>query len=349
MEDIVLEKNAEFKAEPKAESKTEGEIEDKSTSSNEYVNRYYFEDGKNLPLVIEANTPNLDLVSFYQSGKNKLDQELLENGALLFRGFNIASVEAFELVVEELIGTTTPYLGGATPRKNLSNKVATSTEFPKEQEIKLHNELSYEPHVPKRLAFCCLKAPECGGQTQIADVKKVLEYVDPKIVAEFESRGGWKLIRNFGMGFGPTVEQGFGTNDLEAIKVECARRDIKLEIIKDDLIRTTQYSPAIKRHPQTNDQLWINHIVFWHTSSMPEAYLQYMSQAFQPEEFPYLTLFADGTAIPDEYAENIREAYAKAETYFDWKQSDVMLVDNFKVAHGRKPFDGERLIVVSMG
>ena len=324
---------------------------DKETheSKDNSAKRYFFDNDKALPRVIESKAPSVALEDICRAQKEFIDEELLKYGAILFRGFGVSSVEHFELVVEQVIGNTTPYLGGATPRKSLSKKVVTSTEFPKDQEIKLHNELSYEPNVPNRLAFCCLTAPINGGQTQIADVKRVLEYVDPEIVEEFDKRGGWKLIRNFGMGFGPTVEQGFGTTDLNAIQLDCEQRNIELKIIKDNLIRTIQLSPAVKLHPQTCDRLWINHIAFWHTSSMPKAYLQYMSQAFKPEEFPYLTIFADGTNIPDEYVKNIRSAYDKAEVCFDWKQGDVMLVDNYRVAHGRKPFDSERLIVVSMG
>ena len=74
-----------------------------------------------------------------------------------------------------------------------------------------------------------------------------------------------------------------------------------------------------------------------------------MSDSLTFDEFPYLILFGDGTIIPDHYVENIRQAYNKSEAIFNWQAGDILLIDNHLVAHGRKPFIGERLIAVAMG
>ncbi|MCO7226515.1 TauD/TfdA family dioxygenase [Pleionea sp. CnH1-48] len=323
-----------------------------TTTTNEVVldiEKYFFDEESKLPIVHEARCSSENLEHYYTNNKANIKSDLLEYGAVLFRNFDVRTLDAFDEFVGCVIDKVAPYLGGATPRKTLTKSVSTSTEFPREQEIKLHNELSYERFVPPSLMFCCLKEPETGGQTQIADVNKVFGYIDPEIIEAFEKHKGWKLIRNFGMGFGPTVADGFGTTDLDVIKQDCQSRDVDLQIIKDDLVRTTHVRDAVSAHPVSGLPLWLNHIVFWHPSSLSSDYRAYMSQAFSPEEFPYNTFFADGETIPDEYAENIREAYRRAEVTFDWRPGDVLLVDNYRVAHGRKPFTGERLIVVSMG
>ena len=87
---------------------------------------------------------------------------------------------------------------------------------------------------------------------------------------------GWKLIRNLGCGFGPSVENSFGTTDLQKIKADCDSRTVELDVISDSQVRTTQVRDAIHTHPQTGDELWLNHVVFWHTSSLPKPYFDYV-------------------------------------------------------------------------
>ncbi|WP_196137578.1 TauD/TfdA family dioxygenase [Aliikangiella sp. G2MR2-5] len=316
---------------------------------NEVVNQYFFNEEDRLPLVYEAKQEAINLQSFYQQNEEQIQANLLEYGAILFRGFELENVEDFEGVIQTVLEEVTPYLGGATPRKVISSKVSTSTEFPSDQEISLHNELSYEHSIPSKLLFFCLQQPVKGGQTQIADVNRVFDYIDSEIISAFYNNNGWKLIRNYGMGFGPNVESGFGTTDVDEIKRECEKRDVELQVIKSDLLRTIHLRSAVTNHPNSDLPLWLNHIVFWHSSSLPKQYFEYMSNAFAPEEFPYFTCYGNGESIPDEFAENIRAAYRKAEVVFDWQKGDVLLLDNYRVAHGRKPFEGERKILVSMG
>lgn len=290
-----------------------------------------------------------NLTQWYQQNLADIEQKLLEHGAVLFRGFGVDSVEGFDQFINTSIKTVTQYVGGATPRKKLNDAIATSTEFPHDQEIKLHNELSYETTLPTKLAFCCLDAPDTGGQTQLADMNKVYQLIDPEIIEAFEQKNGWKLIRNFGRGFGPDIQNGFGTTDQTAIEQDCQQRQIDIEFLDGGVVRTKQTRAAIYNHPQSDLPLWINHVAFWHGSSLDEEQRSILSMLFKADEFPYATFFGDGSEIPDQYVDNIRAAYQQAETTFDWQVGDVLLVDNYRVAHGRKPFTGTRKVIVSMG
>ena len=40
-----------------------------------------------------------------------------------------------------------------------------------------------------RLAFCCVVAPESGGETPIGDSRAILRSLPPRIVDEFRARG----------------------------------------------------------------------------------------------------------------------------------------------------------------
>jgi hypothetical protein len=231
----------------------------------------------------------------------------------------------------------------------LKNGVYTATEFPADQEIAPHNELSYVTHPPAKLMFCCLKAEMDGGQTHIVDVHKVLNRIDKDIVNEFSERGGWMLRRNYGNGFGPTLEKAFGLEDIQDIESYCQSVDVKLNRTSQDTYFTEQVRNAVHLHPTTGEEVWFNHVAFWHPSSLCPKVRAKMEEVYSLSEFPYSTYYGDGSQITDDVINTIRQSYSDEEVKFDWREGDVLLLDNWKVAHGRKPFEGNRSVLVAMG
>ena len=69
---------------------------------------------------------------------------------------------------------------------------------------------------------------------------------------------------------------------------------------------------------------------------------------FGEEGLPYNTCYGDGTPIEPEVVAQIRDAYEQEKVLFKWQAGDVALIDNMSVAHAREPYEGERMVVVSM-
>ncbi|XVN15493.1 TauD/TfdA family dioxygenase [Pseudomonas corrugata] len=59
-------------------------------------------DGLNLPVVIEAIAPGLDPSAWAGTHRQAVEALLCRHGAVLFRGFELASVPAFEAFAEAL-------------------------------------------------------------------------------------------------------------------------------------------------------------------------------------------------------------------------------------------------------
>jgi len=60
----------------------------------------------------------------------------------------------------------------------------------------LHNEMSYNPFPPRRIAFFCQSAPAPGtGQTPLGCSAEILRAMEPELVKRF-SRDGLKYIVN---------------------------------------------------------------------------------------------------------------------------------------------------------
>ncbi|MER5443570.1 TauD/TfdA family dioxygenase [Streptomyces sp. NPDC002790] len=52
--------------------------------------------------------------------------------------------------------------------------------------------------------------------------------------------------------------------------------------------------------------------------------------------------------IPDEYVTHIRDVGLELAVDVDWREGDVLVIDNVLTGHGRRPFEGTRRILVAM-
>jgi hypothetical protein len=58
--------------------------------------------------------------------------------------------------------------------------------------------------------------------------------------------------------------------------------------------------------------------------------------------------FGDGTEIPIEIISHIRRVLEEQTFDHNWEMNDVVFLDNVLALHGRKPYTGEREIVLAM-
>src|SRR5687768_10848584 len=98
------------------------------------MNSYGIPDHKNLPTVIDrrrASAGGGELLSLVLDEGYILREELLNTGAILFRGFPTLSVPEFAEVAAAFAGKPLlDYTAGASPRTRLGGGVYTSTEYP---------------------------------------------------------------------------------------------------------------------------------------------------------------------------------------------------------------------------
>lgn len=125
------------------------------------------------------------LITICRTERGFFQKKLLRYGALLFRGFFVNTAEDFGSFVGAFSGKQLlNYAGGATPRVALGGNVYTSTEYPSKNILLLHNDLSYSDKYPEQLYFCCLVASPEGGETPLAESRKILKRIDAKMNEE---------------------------------------------------------------------------------------------------------------------------------------------------------------------
>lgn len=298
-----------------------------------------------LPYEVRPTT-DIDLAQWAHDHMSTVDNWLYVYGAVLFRGFGF-ELESFAAIAAALSGPPQPYRERSTPRTELAEGVYTSTEYPPDQAIALHNENAYQRSFPARLVFGCLTSPASGGATPLADCRKVLARIDPTVVETFR-RKQVRYIRHFHEGVGLSWREVFGESDPNRVDEYCAAQDITPHW-RDGQLRTEQVRPATARHPGTGEQTWFNHINLFHPSALAEPIRQALVTQYGVDRLPIDVCYGDGSAIEDDALASIRAAYAAETVAVPWRAGDVLLVDNVLVAHGREPYEGSRRVVVSMG
>jgi alpha-ketoglutarate-dependent taurine dioxygenase len=299
------------------------------------------------PAIIRAVIPNLAAKDWVAANRAVVEAALLRHGALLLRGFASTDVRGFEAFVEVSAGPLREYDNRSTPRSRVSGRVFTSTEYPADQAIPQHNEMSYTDAWPRRLCFGCLVPPAMGGETPIADSARVFARIPPQVRDRFEKHGVL-YVRNYGHGLDLPWQDVFQTEDPVSVDRFCAEHGILVEWFPGGRLRTSQIAQATAVHPSTGEVVWFNQAHLFHVSALPADIGSELMAQFAPEDLPRNALFGDGAAIDAEALEMVRAAYAAEEIVFTWEEGDLLLLDNILMSHGRRPFSGTRRIVVGM-
>lgn len=319
-----------------------------SLSGQDLVKLDYFQPEQKLPLLIRPARADVDLTNWVKSNTAFLQTQLYQHGAILFRDFALRTQEDFSNYLTGIEAPLVNYMEGATPRAELGSHIYTSTLFPADQTIAQHNELSYTRTWPMLIWFFCVTPAEQGGETPLADMRKVLQRISATTREQFERRG-WMLARNFVPGFGLPWQTSFRSQTKEEVEKYFRESWIDWEWRADDTLRTTQVRPAISTHPVTGERVWFNHIAFWHVSSLDASFRQAFLAEYSEDELPYNTFYGDGSPIDEATIEEIRQAYDQETIAFRWQTGDLLMLDNVLVSHGRNPFAGSRNTLTAMG
>jgi alpha-ketoglutarate-dependent taurine dioxygenase len=300
------------------------------------------------PTILEPAVEGLDPVAWAENSLDALESELRRSGALLFRNFPVSSAEEFERFIRasarsELI----EYSYASTPRRHVSGGIYTSTEYPADQTIPLHNEMSYSRSWPRKIWFCCLLPATRGGETPIADSRKVYELIPAEIRIRFEETGVL-YVRNYGEGLDLSWQTVFGSNERASVENFCRDAGIELQWGKDDRLTTRQICQAVAEHPVTGEKVWFNQAHLFHVSGLSAGVREMILRQFGEDHLPRQAYYGDGSAIEPDALEAIRSVYRKEAVLFPWQRGDVLLLDNMLTAHGRAPYEGPRQIVVGM-
>lgn len=316
-------------------------------ASREAVKLSLLSPGSALPLVVEPAGDGVDVAEWAAGHRRLIEEKLAEHGALLFRGFGVETPAVFQ----RLAGQVTDDLfedNAEHPRDAIEHGVYTPVFYPPDQMLLWHNENSFNLEWPSKILFCCVRPADEGGETPLADSCKVYEDVPPEIRARFVAKGVM-YVRKYGAGLGLDWQTVFQTDDRCAVEEICRREGTQFEWKQGDRLRTAVVRPATVRHRATGLEAWFNQAQHWHPSCLDPATREAMAKQFADEDLPRHCYYGDGSPIADQEMAAILEVYRRHEVAFPWQAGDVVLVDNVRCAHARRPFTGPRKLLVALG
>ncbi|WP_030231575.1 TauD/TfdA family dioxygenase [Streptomyces sp. NRRL S-350] len=273
--------------------------------------------------------------------------EVEASGAVLLRGLGVASAADLSAVTAALGVEPMADREGFAPRDRHGESVYSASHWPADAPMCMHHEQSYAAEVPGLLLFGCLTAPDHGGRTMLADSQQVLRGLPPDLVEPFR-RHGWLLLRSY-QDVGVPWTDAFGTDDPALVDAYCAAEGIRHEWFDDGRLRTVQRRAAVVAHPRTGVPGWFNQIAFLNELTMDPAIREYLIDQYGPAGLPFTTARGDTAPIGADTVETVNAVYDAAAFGEPWRDGDVLVVDNIRMAHSREPYQGPREVAVVLG
>ncbi|KAJ6037287.1 Clavaminate synthase-like protein [Penicillium herquei] len=279
---------------------------------------------------------NDSVAALAQLAKSGHISELLrKHGAIVVSGLGHASGESFEKLINaiEKGRGSVPHvqIGLAGKRNVVAENVWTANEGPSDRRFYQHNEYSRYTRFPANIHFYCQKKALEGGETPVAHSALVFEKVQefiPDLVQNVHERG---LAMK--MAFRAPGNEGVGNEFNWAGKYSFGQ-----EFQPGDDRATQKAKVEVQVQKLTHDFRWTDDDNLELTQYIPGKLLA----AHLPCDY------GDGTPIPREHLEKLDKILNELEVNLALDEGDMLLVDNFQVSHGRKPWKGERKILVSM-
>lgn len=318
------------------------------------------------PLVVEPKDKTLNGAGFLNlvlENRNEIQKELHKHGGILFRNFPVENEVDFEQFIHTLgFGKFIDYIGGDSPRTKVHGGVYTSTEAPPHFKIPLHNELSFVKNFPRHIYFYCQTPPQEGGQTTVADARKVYEAIDPKIRERFEKKRIKYLScyyrKSALMDFINRMQKAhktwldvFETSDKADVEKKCRENEFDFKWNQNDWIQISQTRPSEYVHPGTQEKVWFNQSHLYDFSPKMLGFWKYLACKIlycRKHMRLHEVFYGDGSKIDRKDLYHILDVLEANTVYFPWQKGDVLVLDNVLAMHGRAAFKGKRRILTAM-
>jgi len=302
------------------------------------------------PLVLTPAAKDLDhvsLVAQLSDHKQALLSLLDAHGAILLRDFPVTTDLDFDALVQTmgLDGFTYAESLSNAVRHNRTERVFTANEAPPEVEIFLHHEMAQTPVFPSRLFFFCEQASATGGATPLCRSDVLLQKLDdglPDFTARCRELGArytnvMPAAADAASGQGRSWQDTLKAPDKPAAENRLEALGYSWEWLAGDSLRVTTAALPVVRKSRDGREVFFNQLI--------AAFCGWQDSRNEARKS---ICFGDGSEISTTHMERV--VALSEEIVFDtpWQSGDVLLVDNFLVMHGRRPFTGTRKVLAAL-
>lgn len=307
-------------------------------------------DGKPFPLVLECHSPwaTLDaLTAWLAENRQELDEQGAAHGAILFRGFPLATAYEFDQFVGAFGWRNFPYdesLSNAV-RVNRTERVFTANEAPPSVSIFLHHEMAQTPIYPSKLFFFCEQPASEGGATPLcrSDILwQALTQRCPDFARDCMEKGlrytnVMPSANDPNSGMGRSWQSTLRAETREQAEERLKGLGYRWEWLADGCLRATTPVLPAARDLGDGRRSFFNQLI--------AAYGGWKDSRNDPSKS---INFGDGTPLDGPSAMIAAELADELTFDLAWQRGDVALIDNYVTMHGRRTFTGTRKVLASL-
>ena len=255
-----------------------------------------------------------------------------EHGGLLVRGFR-ADTAAFRAFAEA-IGTRF-YNMSLDPRirEMVSDDGVVAGVLKGTGALPLHMERGYSPLKPELVLFHVVQPSAAGGESLLCHGARALEELAPETADRFRAR---RLV--YRHTWEPQAWRGrYGATPDEVTRLFSSRPDVLEHRFDGDLLHYTYAVPAIVRSRLGGGDGFVNNLEgAWEVQHAPAS-----SRRAAHE---HAVMFEDEAPMTQALIDEVRAAVIRATEVHPLEASDVVVLDNYRVMHGRRAFEGPRVM-----
>ena len=305
-----------------------------------------------------------------------LSDLLKERGGIVFRGFKIQSASDFQelaQIIDKDLADRHIFDGAVTfKRTPYVSDVASPDIKEVLSPLSLHNEDSFVSEVPDKIMFCSLHSASWGGESLIADCRKVYEDIPQNIQKKYK---GQNLKSTLILEDHLFLANSLIPKNLEQIVNFAKAHGAKtVERLSEEMTRFSFIVPATITS-QGGKEVWFNTLhqaVFYNKCvdiwmaykmrsgflnifhalllifcSLLEDFTVYIRKGRNPLKMHNCTLVNGEYITPWERIQ-MGLAFWKNTAILPLDSGDFFVLNNKLVAHGRMPYKGKRIMVSAM-
>jgi hypothetical protein len=315
-----------------------------------HVSGQQFHHGEAFPVAVHCDDPDADVAAvadWVAAHKDGLLADAARHGAVLFRGYPLATPEDFDAFVAAFGLMNFPYdesLSNAV-RVNKTPRVFTANEAPPTVTIFLHHEMAQTPIYPSRLFFFCEQPAATGGATPLCRSDVLWERLAER-VPTFARDCAEKGLRyttvmpganDAKSGMGRSWQSTFRAAAPEQAEARLWPLGYSWEWMPDGCLKATSPPlPAVRTLPDGRT-VFFNQLI--------AAYHGWKDARNDPSK---AITYGDGSPLDREGTRVVAELAEELAFDLAWEKGDVALVDNFVAMHGRRSFTGTRKVLASL-
>ncbi|MDJ0778160.1 MAG: TauD/TfdA family dioxygenase [Gammaproteobacteria bacterium] len=272
----------------------------------------------------------------------EIEAGLATNRAVLLRNTGMTEVAEMAAWAEFVGAPRMEYKYGTGFRYPMGGGVLSVGTEPPHSPVEPHCEMAYWKFYPRKVLFGCESIPARGGETVIADNRRVTEDILPTEAGRKILERGIRYIRNFSDRDRPDSipsmkhwQDNFGLEARAELRQYCGEMEWDLLERADGSVQVSYPEEGYEYDPVSGTDLFFTSI-----TRLGRCFDEWPPFDRLPsEQRPYHLTYADGGDFSAQDLATIEAVFARYSVPITWQPGDIAVLDNIAWTHARPAYE----------